>query len=60
MAYIVEQAGGMAVDGKRRILDLVPKKIHERCPIVLGCKRDVEEVLRLQEEYDRSLSCESK
>eukprot|EP00468_Gymnochlora_sp_CCMP2014_P007204 CAMPEP_0167752794 /NCGR_PEP_ID=MMETSP0110_2-20121227/7341_1 /TAXON_ID=629695 /ORGANISM="Gymnochlora sp., Strain CCMP2014" /LENGTH=318 /DNA_ID=CAMNT_0007638459 /DNA_START=33 /DNA_END=989 /DNA_ORIENTATION=+ len=46
MALLVEQAGGIASAGYfkgevRRILDLVPKHIHERCPVILGCHRDV-------------------
>ncbi|KAL7739135.1 hypothetical protein ACLKA6_001048 [Drosophila palustris] len=45
MAYIMIQAGGLATDGKISILDIVPQKIHERSPIILGSKDDVEEAL---------------
>ncbi|XP_016945584.1 fructose-1,6-bisphosphatase 1 isoform X1 [Drosophila suzukii] len=45
MAYLITQAGGLASDGKISILDIVPKKIHERSPIFLGSKTDVEEAL---------------
>lgn len=45
MAYIITQAGGMASNGKIDILDIVPQKIHERAPIYLGSKLDVEEAL---------------
>lgn len=45
MAYLMIQAGGLASDGKISILDIVPKKIHERSPIFLGSKSDVEEAL---------------
>ncbi|XP_055375755.1 fructose-1,6-bisphosphatase 1 isoform X2 [Condylostylus longicornis] len=45
MAYIINQAGGMASTGKVNILDVVPQKIHERCPVFLGSKKDVEEAL---------------
>lgn len=41
MAFIVEQAGGMATDGARRILDLQPKELHERTPIFIGSERMV-------------------
>mmetsp|Transcript_28364 Transcript_28364/g.46141 ORF Transcript_28364/g.46141 Transcript_28364/m.46141 type:complete len:357 (+) Transcript_28364:78-1148(+) len=56
MALLAEQAGGVASAGYfkgqvRRILDLVPRKIHERCPVILGCKRDVEPVLAGYEGY---------
>merc|ERR1712203_1179786 len=45
MGYIMEQAGGLATDGEKPILDLVPKKLHERSPIFLGSKEDVEDVM---------------
>jgi len=45
MAYIMEQAGGLATTGEKPILDLVPKKLHERSPIFLGSKEDVEDIM---------------
>lgn len=50
MAMIMEQAGGAASCGLfngriQRLLDIVPKSIHEKCPVVIGCKRDVEAVV---------------
>eukprot|EP00127_Corallochytrium_limacisporum_P003028 Clim_evm75s144 gene=Clim_evmTU75s144 len=47
MAYICEQAGGKAVTGSRRVLDVEPEHIHDRCPIFLGSPEDVEEVQKL-------------
>ena len=41
MAYLIEQAGGAASDGRRPILDLQPQQIHERSPVFIGCKKDV-------------------
>jgi fructose-1,6-bisphosphatase I len=41
MAMIVEQAGGAATDGKGRILDIVPHKLHQRVPVFLGSKAEV-------------------
>jgi fructose-1,6-bisphosphatase I len=41
MAHIVEQAGGMATDGRQRILDIVPTTIHGRHAIWLGSSDDV-------------------
>jgi fructose-1,6-bisphosphatase I len=55
MSMIVEQAGGISSSGKERILDIIPKKIHQRCPIILGCKRDVEMVLKMHDDYYKSL-----
>ena len=43
LAYLVEQAGGRASDGKMRILDKVPESLDERTPLIIGNKRDVEE-----------------
>lgn len=42
IAFIIEQAGGKASDGFTRILDIVPQKIHQRSPAILGSKKDVE------------------
>ena len=52
MALITEAAGGMASTGMfkgscGRILDVAPSDIHERCPIIMGCERDVNRVLGL-------------
>jgi fructose-1,6-bisphosphatase I len=44
MAFIVEQAGGAATDGKQRILDIQPTKLHQRVPVFLGSKNEVERV----------------
>jgi fructose-1,6-bisphosphatase I len=41
MAFLVEQAGGMATNGRERILDIVPGKLHERVSVVLGSKNEV-------------------
>ncbi|XP_043286020.1 fructose-1,6-bisphosphatase 1 [Venturia canescens] len=45
MAYIIEQAGGSATSGEMEILDIEPKAIHERSPIILGSTDDVNDVL---------------
>lgn len=46
MAFIAEQAGGMAVTIKgERVLDLQPKELHERSTLVIGSKKDVEQFL---------------
>lgn len=44
MALITEQAGGVATTGKGRVLDVQPESIHERCPIFLGSKDDVNDL----------------
>lgn len=52
MAWIMENAGGMASTGTMPILDVVPKKIHERSPIFLGSKEDVEDVLAIIKKHE--------
>jgi len=53
MAFIVEEAGGRATNGKTRILDLQPEKLHQRVPIFIGSEEDVlkvEEFMAQEEE----------
>jgi fructose-1,6-bisphosphatase I len=44
MGWLVEQAGGAATNGRERILDIQPKKLHERVSVILGSKNEVERV----------------
>jgi fructose-1,6-bisphosphatase I len=44
LAYVIEQAGGRATTGLVDILDLVPKKLHQRTPLIIGSKQDVAKV----------------
>lgn len=41
LAMLVEQAGGRATDGEKRILEIKPTSIHQRTPVILGSKEDV-------------------
>mmetsp|Transcript_13436 Transcript_13436/g.41800 ORF Transcript_13436/g.41800 Transcript_13436/m.41800 type:complete len:342 (-) Transcript_13436:83-1108(-) len=41
MAFIVEQAGGVATTGAARILDIQPEKLHQRVPVFLGSKSEI-------------------
>ncbi|MEP7043091.1 MAG: class 1 fructose-bisphosphatase [Dokdonella sp.] len=50
MALIVEQAGGAATDGQQCILDIVPHKLHQRVPVFLGSKTEVDLVTRYHRE----------
>ncbi|WFD01793.1 fructose-bisphosphatase [Malassezia obtusa] len=45
MAFLTEQAGGLATTGEKRVLDVEPTSIHQRCPIFLGSKDDVQDLL---------------
>ena len=42
LAFIIEQAGGLATTGKERIMDIVPTELHQRVPFFVGSKKMVE------------------
>ena len=44
MAFLIEQAGGLASDGQRRILDILPTELHQRVPFFVGSTKMVEDV----------------
>jgi len=46
MAFVIEQATGAASTGRAPLLDVVPTKLHQRTPVVLGSAGEVEHVLR--------------
>ncbi|SNR71277.1 fructose-1,6-bisphosphatase I [Desulfurobacterium atlanticum] len=41
MAFIIENAGGLATTGEKPILEVVPEKLHQRVPVILGSKYEV-------------------
>ena len=47
MAFLIEQAGGIATTGKMRVLDIQPAELHQRIPLIIGSKDMVEEALRI-------------
>lgn len=49
MALLIEQAGGKATDATQRILDITPISIHQRVPVVLGAKNEVDYIKQLHE-----------
>jgi fructose-1,6-bisphosphatase I len=52
MAFVLERASGLAISGTGPILDIQPTKIHQRSPIFLGSKEDVEELQNYLQKYD--------
>lgn len=52
LAYIVEQAGGKASDGRGRIMDIQPNGLHQRTPLFIGSHNMVEKVEQLIAELD--------
>jgi fructose-1,6-bisphosphatase len=53
MALIVEEAGGKASTGRERILELIPQSLHQRVPLILGARLEVERLLRYHNAFDR-------
>ncbi|HQZ94255.1 MAG TPA: class 1 fructose-bisphosphatase, partial [Flavobacteriales bacterium] len=46
LAFIAEQAGGMATDGTTRIMDMKPTELHQRCPLFIGSSNMVKEAVK--------------
>jgi fructose-1,6-bisphosphatase len=53
MAMLVEQAGGAASTGRGRILEVAPTSLHQRVPVILGSRNEVERLARYHAEHDR-------
>ena len=47
MAFLMEQAGGIASTGKHRIMEIEPEELHQRVPTIMGSKNMVKELLSL-------------
>ena len=45
MSFIIEQAGGMSSTGRERILDILPEGLHQRVPVILGSRNEVERIV---------------
>jgi fructose-1,6-bisphosphatase I len=50
MSFIVEQAGGVSSTGYERIMDIKPTGLHQRVPVILGSKNEVERIIRYHKE----------
>ena len=51
IGFIVEQAGGICSTGRKRILEIKPKDIHQRVPVILGSKNEVSRLISYYQEY---------
>ena len=51
LSFLIEQAGGMAIDGKGRILEIEPESIHQRTPIFIGSKQNVLKAKEFLDKY---------
>lgn len=52
MSFIIEQAGGASSTGRERMLDVKPSGLHQRVPVILGSKNEVERVVSYHKEID--------
>lgn len=52
MSFLIEQAGGLSTTGRERIMDIYPENVHQRVPLVMGSKNEVQEVIDAYKEYD--------
>ena len=52
MGFVVEQAGGRASTGRERILEIKPGEIHQRVPVILGSRNEVDRVVQYHAEFD--------
>ncbi|MBN2701642.1 MAG: class 1 fructose-bisphosphatase [Methylohalobius sp. ZOD2] len=54
MGFIVEQAGGVISTGRERVMALKPKDIHQRVPLFLGAKKEMELIENYHREWDQN------
>jgi fructose-1,6-bisphosphatase I len=52
MALLVEQAGGAASTGRQRMLEVQPTGLHQRVPVFLGSRSEVEAAVRYHRDHD--------
>jgi fructose-1,6-bisphosphatase I len=45
MSFIIEQAGGLSSTGREHIMDILPEDIHQRVPVILGSRNEVQRVV---------------
>jgi fructose-1,6-bisphosphatase I len=45
MSFIMEQAGGLSTTGTQRVMEISPDTVHQRVPIIMGSRQDVEEAM---------------
>jgi len=45
MSFLMEQAGGLSTTGRQRVMEIPPQVVHQRVPVIMGSKNDVQEVL---------------
>lgn len=53
MSFIMEQAGGLATTGTQRVMEIEPEVVHQRIPVIMGSKKDVEEVMEAYSKWGK-------
>jgi fructose-1,6-bisphosphatase I len=53
LAFVCQQAGGLASDGQGNILDIEPQELHQRVPLFIGSKFDVEKIVEIYRQHGR-------
>ena len=56
VAFLIEQAGGSAIDGEARILELEPSTLHQRTPLIFGAEKEVRKIGRYHADPSRIAS----
>jgi fructose-1,6-bisphosphatase I len=56
MSFIMEQAGGLSTTGTRRVMEIAPEIVHQRVPVIMGSKNDVQEVIDAYAEHEAASS----
>jgi fructose-1,6-bisphosphatase len=52
MSMLVEQADGRASTGRKRLLEVQPTALHQRIPVILGSRNEVDRIVRYHQEFD--------
>ena len=55
ISFLIEQAGGAASTGRARLMELLPHQLHQRVPVILGSKNEVERIVRYHWEHDKGI-----
>ena len=53
MSFIMEQAGGLSTTGTQRVMEIMPDAVHQRVPIIMGSKNDVQEVINAYADWKK-------
>jgi fructose-1,6-bisphosphatase I / sedoheptulose-1,7-bisphosphatase len=50
IAFLIEQAGGLATTGRERVLEVTPTDLHQRIAFIFGCRDEVDRIIRYHTE----------